>query len=140
MNFMNWPAKRPLKRELNNFSKRMRQYHKRGAGHEVYVIDCRCHPCSVLEFSWHPQDLYGADVVCKSLISGTNNGCSYMNCGIEPITKERALAMAEYAKMYGERRYLIDIVGYTEDDVNYFEENWALNKAEAKKNDKLELT
>lgn len=87
--------------------KRFLNWIRKHAGYGKFVIDCREHPCIVTG----TDSLY-IDVI--SLITGTPSGCSFLHCGIEPISKERATEMAEFAKNNSWEGYLRKYFGYND--------------------------
>lgn len=118
---------RQTKRVLN-------QLHKR-AGYGRFVIDCRYHPCLVIEVDRDVKYPYQDGCRVQSLITGTVFGCSYLNCGIEPITKALAEEMAAFAKDPNNSfdDYLIKYKQMTQEEVAWFNEQdkeWNFEKTE----------
>jgi hypothetical protein len=119
-----FPSNRHLKNRLNNFTKKWQNSRRNHT--LIYVIDCRWHPCKVIDFGWHPQDLYGASVDVESLVDTKLSSCSFFHCGIDLVTEKRAFEMRDYFKERGEYRYLIDIIGYTEPQLKELHEAMGL--------------
>lgn len=88
----------PIKRSDKRKVKRTINWLRKKAGYGKYIVDCRYHPCVVTRTEFYTDDLYGNGCESKSLIDGTTISCSYMYCLVEPISKEKAEAMAEFAK------------------------------------------
>ena len=59
-----------------------------------YALGCRGHPGLVIEKSYWPnwgvRDLYGSDVIIKSLVDGIEESCSIFNCAPVTISWEEA--------------------------------------------------
>jgi hypothetical protein len=123
----NFPDHRYLKNRLNNFTKKWQNSHRDHTS--IYVIDCRWHPCKVLTFGWHPQDLYGASLDVESLIDGLVSSCSMFHCGITDVNEIKAFEMRDYYHKYGEHRYFIDIIGYSEKDLGELEDAMGLPRS-----------
>jgi hypothetical protein len=113
--------------------KRIANYLKRKAGWGKYVIDCRYHPCLVVETDFYHGDTWGNGIGVTSLITGAPNSCSLMHCGIEPITKKQAETYVTYVKEHSFNEYLMKYRGFTQEDVNEFDKLaaiWNFEKCE----------
>jgi hypothetical protein len=114
---------RKLKRLMNQYMKRI-NYGK-------YFIDCRYHPCKVTEYFIRSEDPYGSYVDGISLVDNSGTSCSCYYCRPEPISKELALEMSEFAKNNNWNEYLTKYLGFSTDAVNQYnklDEVWNFNK------------
>jgi len=89
-----------------------------------YFIDCSYEPCIVTAKGFSYQDLYGAWVDGKSLVSDSETSCSIMHCGPEPIDKDKADEMIAEYKKGGSRALVIKYGGWSEEDYDAFEKKW----------------
>jgi hypothetical protein len=85
-----------------NWRKTKKSIKKRAASlipHVSYALGCRGHPGLVIERNYWPdwslRDLYGSDVVIKSLVDGIEESCSIYSCAPQALSKEEAFRRAE---------------------------------------------
>lgn len=112
--------------------KRLMNWYMKKLSHGKYFVDCRYHPCSVSAYWIRSEDPYGSDVDGISLINGTPSSCSCMHCGPEPVTKELAEEMAEFARNNPWNDYLMKYHGFTPEAIAYHDELdkvWNFEKA-----------
>jgi hypothetical protein len=77
-------------------TKRILNYRMKKGGYGKFVLDCRGVPCVVTSVERYTDDPYGCGCEVKSLIDGTPNSCSYLHCGITPISKADADEMVRH--------------------------------------------
>ena len=103
-------------------------YLRRTAGYGKYVVDCRFHPCIVIDTN---NDLYGNSIDVESLFNGKTYSCSLMHCGILPISKAEAYERADFLKCHSFNDYLSKYEGYSQEDynkINELDKDWNFDK------------
>ena len=110
--------RRKIKNQVNYLHRKIRV--------GTYFIDCNGHPvlCTEKDYyspsSYGRRDWYSSEVNGTSLISDNPScPCSFLHCAPEPITKERALAMAEYRKTHTYCEYMVWM--HPETTIEYWE-------------------
>lgn len=123
---MSFAYARSDKRPLKNYMNRLHKKTKPG----MFFIDCRYHPCRVVERHLYSHKLDG-DIQGVSMFDGSPSGCSMAHCGPEPITPSEAEAMVATHKAEGFYAYLQNHRGFTDADIAEFkklDEQWNFNK------------
>jgi hypothetical protein len=86
---------------MNDLRKNRRKYKRtmnwmlKHCGYGKFVIDCRGHPCRVTEVDRYTDNMWQNGCTVVSLIDGTSSGCSYMHCGLEPLSETIAKSIKE---------------------------------------------
>lgn len=75
--------------------KRLVNWYRKHAGWGKYVIDCRGHPCKVVEVEFYTHDPYGNGCMVKSKLDGAVGSCSYLHCRPQPITYQQYMRITE---------------------------------------------
>jgi hypothetical protein len=95
--------------------------------HVSYAWGCRGHPGLVIERNYWPgwthQQLYGADVVIKSLIDGIEESCSIWHCAPMAMSREDAEQRAAEIRVTHDFDLSVKY-GHTLEDVKSWHDDW----------------
>lgn len=97
-----------------------------------YARGCRGHPGIVIErnydpnYTYTPIDLFGVDVIIKSLVDGIEESCSIKHCNPEPMDENSAKEEAEYIKTHHSYDCAVR-QGFPIDEIKSWHEGWMKN-------------